>query len=45
MAGGVAHPFETEVGGEGVMDEDALEVLADIAVSDADAQRRERLCA
>ena len=45
VAGGVAYPFETEVGGEGVMDQGALEVLADIAASGADAQHRERPCA
>ena len=45
VASGVMHPFETEVGGEGVMDDDALEVLADIAAAGADAQGRERLCA
>lgn len=39
VVGGLTYPSETEVGGEGVMDQDALEVLTDIAASGPDAQR------
>ena len=38
VAGAVAHALEGEVGGVIVMDEDAFEVLFDIAASRADAQ-------
>ena len=38
VAGAVAHALECEVGGVIVMDEDAFEVLFDIAASRADAQ-------
>ena len=38
VAGAVAHALESEVAGVIVMDEDALEVLVDIAASGADAQ-------
>ena len=44
VAGAVAHALEGEAGGVIVMDEDAFEVLFDIAASRADAQDGQEGC-